>query len=57
MLVRLIGPGLKLGEQWHYEGETVKVSKIEYKRNKKYLEVIEEDIEEEEKTEVKDNEE
>lgn len=39
--VKLIGPGLKIENKWHWIGETVIVNKEDYEKNKKYLEVIE----------------
>lgn len=39
--VKLIGPGLKIENKWHWFGETVIVNKEDYEKNKKYLEVIE----------------
>lgn len=62
--VKLIGPGLKIENKWHWIGETVIVNKEDYEKNKNYLEVIEiietenttETIGEENETELSDNE-
>ena len=52
--VKLIGPGLKIENKWHWIGETVIVNKEDYEKNKKYLEVIE-IIEDENSTETVEN--
>ncbi|MBQ8299882.1 MAG: Rho termination factor N-terminal domain-containing protein [Clostridia bacterium] len=44
--VKLIGPGLKLQKSWHWIGEEVQISDEEYEKNKKYLEVLEDNGEE-----------
>ena len=39
--VKLIGPGLKLNNSWHWCGEEVVISDEEYEKNKNYLNVLE----------------
>lgn len=46
MIVKVKGAGVKLAGKWCFKNETVEISKEEYKNNKEYVEVIQEDIEE-----------
>lgn len=42
MKVKVTGAGLKLAGKWHFIDEIVEINKEEYERNKDYVEVVEE---------------
>lgn len=44
--VKLIGPGLKLKNSWHWIGDKVDISDAEYEKNKEHLELLEDIYEE-----------